>query len=129
MNGFGSVLGSQWCLSLAAEMSISMHRPEGRNATRVARLTVPVLTGVSSEAKASTARMRAISCIKALVSRALASLERSCDNFARRHGWVDMWTLEAAMPGVLWDGVGQGSGVWLKRYHDPGVYKTNTDLL
>lgn len=65
---------------------------------RVARLTVPLLTEVSSEAKASTATIKAISCIKVLVSRALACLERNCESFARRHGWVDIWTLGAAMP-------------------------------
>jgi hypothetical protein len=38
--------------------------------------------------------MRAISFTRALVSRALASLARSCESFARRHGCVETWTLE-----------------------------------
>ncbi len=37
--------------------------------------------------------MRAISWTRVLVSRALASLDRSWESLARRHGWVETWTL------------------------------------
>lgn len=47
----------------------------------------------SVEASASQPRMRAISCTKALDSRAEASLERSWDSLARRQGWVETWML------------------------------------
>lgn len=59
------------------------------------RLTVPLCTACNPEARASHATIRAISCTKFLVSRALVSLERSWESFARRHGWVEMWMLEA----------------------------------
>ncbi|KAL9575869.1 MAG: hypothetical protein Q9212_007616, partial [Teloschistes hypoglaucus] len=45
------------------------------------------------EAKASHATMRAISWTNVFVPRALVSLERSCESFARRQGWVEIWTL------------------------------------
>ena len=37
--------------------------------------------------------MRAISWIRDFVSRALASFDRSWESLARKHGWVETWTL------------------------------------
>ena len=58
------------------------------------RLTVPDGDTCNPAAKASQPTMRAISWTRVFVSRALVSLERSWDIFARRHGWPDTWTLE-----------------------------------
>ena len=53
-------------------------------------LTVPVNDVVRKEfARASQPRMRAISWMRLFVSRALASLDRSWESLARRHGWVE----------------------------------------
>ena len=52
-------------------------------------LTVPIDFVRRDLAKASQPRMRAISWIRDLVSRALASLDRSWESLARRHGWVE----------------------------------------
>lgn len=57
------------------------------------RLTVPVDIVCNPDASASHATIRAMSWTKVLVSRALASLDRSWESFARRQGWVEIWTL------------------------------------
>lgn len=41
--------------------------------------------------------MVAISCTSCLVSLAFVDFDRKRLSFARRHGWVDTWTLDEAM--------------------------------
>ena len=56
-------------------------------------LTVPVDLICRHSAKASQPTMRAISWTRDFVSRALASFDRSWESLARKHGWVETWTL------------------------------------
>lgn len=56
-------------------------------------LTVPLDVVCKEVAKASQPRMRAISCTRAFVSRALMELERSWESLAIRQGCLEMWTL------------------------------------
>lgn len=67
----------------------------------IKRLTVPVGTLCRHAAKASQPTMRAISCTSAFVSRAFVSLDRSCESFARTHGWVEMWTFDGRDPEAM----------------------------
>ena len=57
-------------------------------------LTVPLDVICREDASASQPTMRAISWTRDFVSRLLASFERSCESLARRHGWVETWTLD-----------------------------------
>lgn len=56
-------------------------------------LTVPVKVVRREFARASQPIMRAISWTRVLVSRTLASFDRSWESLARRHGWVETWAL------------------------------------
>lgn len=56
-------------------------------------LTVPLDVVVKAVAKASQPRMRAISCTRAFVSRAMAVFERSWESFAIRQGCLERCTL------------------------------------
>lgn len=60
------------------------------------KLTVPLDVMCREFARVSQPIMRAISWTKDLVSRALAALDRSWESFARRHGWVETWTLNGS---------------------------------
>lgn len=53
--------------------------------------TFPVGVEVRPLANASTARMEATSCTRALVSWGLVEWERSWESFAWRQGWEEMW--------------------------------------
>lgn len=56
-------------------------------------LTVPVNVVRRELARASQPIMRAISWTRDLVTRALASFDRSWESLARRHGWVETCAL------------------------------------
>ena len=57
------------------------------------KLTVPHSETVKAEPSASQPIISAISWIRAFVSRALASLERSWESLARRQGCAEVWML------------------------------------
>ena len=79
-------------LSLAARLSLMRAwGTVGRNGND--RLTVPLDIDCNDEPKASHPTISAISWISVFVSRAVASLDRSCESFARRHGCGDTCTL------------------------------------
>jgi hypothetical protein len=57
-------------------------------------LTVPDSVTSKPWARASQPTMVAISCTSCLTSRPFVDWERRMLSFARRHGCVEMWTLE-----------------------------------
>ena len=74
-------------------------------------LTVPLDVICKDFARVSQPTMRAISWTKDLVSRALAALDRSWESFARRHGWVETWTLAGSVEEAIAEhesGYGEG---------------------
>lgn len=73
---------------------------------------------VRALARASVPRIRVISLMRVLTSRAVVEVERSWESLAWRQGWVEMWTLGGredivmmVMVMVVWLG-------WTSRVHD-----------
>ena len=57
-------------------------------------LTVPLSFTARHWPSASQPRIRDSSWTRVFVSRTLVLAERRRESLARRHGWVEMWTLE-----------------------------------
>jgi len=63
-----------------------------RLGARMGELTVPVSTVARRSPRASQAMMVEMSWTSRFVSAALVDEERSWLSFARRHGWLEIWT-------------------------------------